>query len=180
VSVAPDLIEPVVGWRAWAVCGQADGARLRSVVYDTLWRPGEALVADCRRWPSLLPKRLRPAHSPPSARCACGIYAATEPETLADYLEGFRRYQLGLFQRVFGRVRLWGSVVACEQGWRSSHAYPADLYIPVRRHARAREMAEELAPSLGDYAVPVEIVAYETQEELARTLEELRGAPSFG
>jgi hypothetical protein len=33
--------------------------------------------------------------------------------------------------RVAGRVRLWGTVVECERGWRASHAYPSRLLVAL-------------------------------------------------
>ncbi len=67
-----------------------------------------------------------PARPPaPSLECACGIYAAREPEDALVYLTG--RDEPGVVGRVLGRVALWGLVVEGEHGWRAELAYPAAL-----------------------------------------------------
>jgi hypothetical protein len=180
VSVAPDFVEPFVGWRVWVVCEECDTFRLRSVVYDTTWLPRQELVADCLRSPSLLRRRCRAPHEPPFDRCQCGIYGASEPQILAHYLDGYHRFELGVFPRVFGLVSLWGTVIACERGWRASHAYPACLYVPACAIGGHRVRVEEVALGLSDYGVPIEIVECETRHAPGWAMAGAKGNSSRG
>lgn len=62
----------------------------------------------------------------------------------------------GHVDRVLGQVRLWGTVIQCERGWRGEHAYPNRLFVPLREgDARSRRLSEEIAAGLRDYGVPV-------------------------
>jgi hypothetical protein len=160
VSTAPDYIEPIVGWRTWLVVPESGVLRLRSVVYDSLWAPHNELVARCLHHAMRLPWRKSSEHVPPARDCACGIYAAREPEEAASYLDG-RSWADGLsVHRVIGTVSLWGRVVECTRGWRGSRAYPTKIYVPPTRApfwVRA-ERVEEIALALTDYEVPVELL----------------------
>jgi len=159
-AAAPDYIEPTIGWRTWLVVPEGGAFRLRSVVYDTLWPARNELVARCLHRAVSLPWRRRSVHSPPVDDCACGIYAAREPEEAAAYLDG-RSWADGLsVHRVIGTVALWGRVVECTRGWRGSLAYPKKIYVPPTRAPfwlRA-EKAEGVALDLTDYEVPVELL----------------------
>src|SRR5207244_11607527 len=106
----------------------------------------------------LTPWRRRPVHEAPVVDCNCGIYA-TALERLAGYLDGAldgRRVH-----RVLGTVALWGTVIECAWGWRSSHAYPSRLYVPEKPAGRKGLPVAELALSLAEYGVPVELVRSE-------------------
>jgi len=160
VSGAPDYIEPIVGWRTWLVVPEHEIFRLRSIVYDTLWSPHNELVASCLHHAVRLPWRKHPKHVPPARNCACGIYAAREPEEAAAYLDG-RSWADGLsVHRVIGTVSLWGRVVECTRGWRGSRAYPKRIYVPPTRAPfwLKAERVEEIALDLTDYDVPVELL----------------------
>jgi hypothetical protein len=160
VSTAPDYIEPIVGWRTWLVVPESGVLRLRSVVYDSLWAPHNELAARCLHHAMRLRWRKSSEHVPPARNCACGIYAAREPEEAASYLDG-RSWADGLsVHRVIGTVSLWGRVVECTRGWRGSRAYPKKIYVPPTRApfwVRA-ERVEEIALALTDYEVPVELL----------------------
>jgi hypothetical protein len=144
-AAAPDYAEPLVGWRVWVAVGVAEGVRLRSVVQKTLWPPGRALAAECRR------RRLlrRSTHDAPSLSCHCGIYA-TQLEELEPLLVD-APWESGV--RVLGEVSLWGDVVECERGWRASRAYPARLYVPA---ADGKLTQRLVVDALAAYGVPVE------------------------
>ncbi|TML14476.1 MAG: hypothetical protein E6G33_10330 [Actinobacteria bacterium] len=160
MSGAPDYIEPIVGWRTWLVVPEHEIFRLRSIVYDTLWSPHNELVASCLHHAVRLPWRKHPKHVPPARNCACGIYAAREPEEAAAYLDG-RSWADGLsVHRVIGTVSLWGRVVECTRGWRGSRAYPKRIYVPPTRAPfwLKAERVEEIALDLTDYDVPVELL----------------------
>jgi hypothetical protein len=182
VTGAPDAIEPAVGWRVWDVV-ELDGAyRLCSLAFWTIWVPGRAATAACRRllvdrsWSRL------PDHPAPDERCTCGIYATATAWQVLDYAKRFR-LRSDTVHRVVGRVSLWGRVVECEGGWRASRAYPTVVYVPTARGGRRpfigrmpppRRPVESIALGLGDYAVPVEIVDCSTRAELVRLLERPR------
>jgi hypothetical protein len=166
VSAAPDYIEPIVGWRTWLVVQEGGGFRLRSVVYDALWSPHNELVARCLHRALPLPWRRRSKHVPPAHGCGCGIYAASEPEHAATYLEGYTAADALSIHRVIGTVSLWGRVVACTRGWRAALAYPKTIYVPATpapNWLRA-ERAEEIALALTDYDVPVQLLEANSRE----------------
>jgi hypothetical protein len=162
VSSAPDYIEPIVGWRAWLVVKGGNGFCLRSVVYDTVWLPRRELLARClrRSLSRSLPWWRSVEHPPPARRCACGIYAAKQPDEAAVYLEGRSWGDALSVQRVIGRVSLWGRVVECKRGWRASHAYPQVIYVPSTRNSywRRAEDPQEVAAGLANYGVPVQVL----------------------
>ena len=112
---APDYAEALIGWRVWCVVRTPNGLRLASVIRDQIWEEGVETVAHCEA-----------GHDAPEADCACGIYAAREPEAVLTYLHG--RDEPHTVSRVLGRVLLWGTVVEHEHGWRASHALPLELY----------------------------------------------------
>jgi hypothetical protein len=69
MTLVPDSIDPVVGWRMWDVAAIEISAgvwqwRLKSPFAFTAWVPGIAMRAECSR-----------CVSPPTRRCGCGIYA---------------------------------------------------------------------------------------------------------
>jgi hypothetical protein len=137
--VAPDLAGPVFGWRVWRVSRVGAGVRLRSVLRDDVWEPGEELAATCEH-----------EHEPPDGACSCGIHAARDRSVAERYLTG--RNEPADTARVIGLVALWGWVLVADGGWRASLAYPAHLILP----ARMRDAAEILR-ALSAYRVPVEL-----------------------
>ena len=135
---APDYIEPILAWRSWLLVSVAEGVRLSSVIHPALWPARRELVASCRRRRPLSRQLAHEAfHAAPEAGCQCGIYGASHPTLLRPYLErqpAERERSEKTLGRVIGRVRLWGTVVECSQGWRASHAYPARIYVSSARH----------------------------------------------
>jgi len=151
--LVPDYASPIIGWRAWHVVEEDGGLLLSSVVYPLLWRPGTETRAECRPFPDA--GQLHPAeHAAPQRDCFCGVYAATTAEHAEPYLDGYG-HLIGRSPVVLGRVALWGTVVECADGWRGSHAYPHDLFVPTRGASRT---PDELALGLARYGVPVEIL----------------------
>jgi hypothetical protein len=159
---APDFIEPAVGWRTWLVVERPGALLLRSLFFDISWPPRQELAADCEHPPPRLlarPWRRTQAHEAPSVSCECGIYATKNAERAARYLDVYEESLLERARhRVLGRVRLWGSVVETDCGWRASHAYPAHIYVPTHRANGRWVDAENIALGLARYGVPVEIV----------------------
>jgi hypothetical protein len=152
---APDFAAPIEAWRVWRVVWEGDGYRLGSVVKPTLWPPGEPLVAKCLRARPVAWLRRRERHEAAEPDCECGIYAASL-EYIGPYLAD-AAVQRGL-ARVLGRVSLWGSVVACEHGFRASHAYPARIYVPADASERRGGGWNEIAEGLSLYDVPIEFL----------------------
>ena len=81
------------------------------MLYDDVWEPGRPLAAACPH-----------GHPASTLECACGIYAARDPESALVYLTG--RDEPGVVGRVLGRVALWGLVVEGEHGWRGEACLP--------------------------------------------------------
>jgi hypothetical protein len=154
------------------VVEEAEGARLSSVVYPTVWPLRCELVAVCQRRRQL--RRWLTAEEPhpaPGECCQCGIYAASDPTRLRPYLTGHAadaRSSGRLLGRVAGRVLLWGTVVECEHGWRGSHAYPEWIYVHSGTDWPLD--ADQLNGALASYGVPVERVACGTPGELVEAL----------
>lgn len=162
MTVAPDFIEPVEGWRVWSVSERGSGVlRLRSLFWDLVWYPGTPVTATCfhRTLRHYLLRR-RPSHDAPEAQCNCGIHAASEPSALLPYLEHTQTRRIDVW-RVFGHVALWGEVVECESGWRAQRAYPTHLYLPPPdwRSRRSRYDAATIAAELRAYGVPIEFAS---------------------
>jgi hypothetical protein len=102
----PDLPAPILGWRTWRVGRRAQRrTELVAPLAGITWPARQPMVATCGSQ----------RHAPPGDRCACGLYAVTDPGTLewgpSDH-------------EVLGVVALWGQVLEGARGWRASHAYP--------------------------------------------------------
>jgi hypothetical protein len=167
VTAAPDYVEPVVGWRVWAVVSRERRILLRSLFYDVLWYPGVAVEAACmRREPLRWLRRSKPPRVCPDEECGCGVHASRSPRRLLPYLETGGRDELW---RVIGTVSLWGDVVECEKGWRAGTGYPAHLYVPDALCDSGRTMADPhaVAAELTAYGVPVELFSLHEQDVLA-------------
>lgn len=160
------MISPVVGWRTWsAVRDPRTGWRLDSPAYAQAWPAGTAATARCRRDEDD-PKAARRTHRAPEHRCRCGIYGAHEPELACGFLSflytpAHERIEIA----VIGTVALWGTVVESERGWRASHAYPEQLWLPCAEQDRSwappgiRQGAARVARALSEaYGVPVHTI----------------------
>lgn len=180
---APDYVEPIVGWRLWHVVERQGALRLCSPLYRTVWAPRREMVAACRRGVESRALSISPGaprHSPPYGRCSCGIYASQTPGQAAAYLSRLFRQREDVLHRVIGHVSLWGTVVECERGWRASHAYPRQIYVPVPGKRRRLSTVgglrrpalppAEIADALAEYEVTVELVECSSLSELAETL----------
>ena len=101
----------VDGWRAWSVV-ERDGAYvLSSLTRAEVWEPGRPFAAACTRRP----------HEAPGRRCSCGVYAAADPNELAD---------LGrIAGAAIGQVSLWGRLVEHSRGYRAAAAYPTRIRL---------------------------------------------------
>ncbi len=174
--IAPDAIEPVVGWRCWRVLDTHDGFVLASTTTPTRWPARLALEATC---PSGAP------HPPPSPLCSCGIHAAKAPELVLSYFPPVVRSATTIIAPAIlgydtvmavGLVSLWGDVVEGEHGWRSRLAYPRQVLVPsaVKHYRRGRGKrfevfdSRDLAEALGElYGVPAHVTRSVRPRELA-------------
>lgn len=160
----PDYIEPVEAWRVWRVSMRRGRVVLLSLFAGAVWEPAVPLVAACSgghrsRW---APWRKRPNdHAVPDLDCRCGIYGVRSVAAARSYLE--TPPLLCRDDRVIGRVALWGDVVEGPSGWRASHAYPIELFLPSpaagRSGLRHRAYVDEIVLELEAYEVPVGLVA---------------------
>ena len=112
----PDAIEPVVGWRAWALGTSADGGpELRPIIYSgEMWPARERALAACPPHRSL-------GHRAPEPDCSCGLYAVDALERLPAVT--------GRDVTVIGSVTLWGTIVEHDSGFRAELAYPSTLRL---------------------------------------------------
>lgn len=164
---APDLIGPIVGWRAWYVRETGGRHRLHSIHYGEPWPVRNELTAACHRgrYVHSAASVSHDRHDPPTRDCVCGIYGAKELEQAQQYFGG-EAVPADYVHRVVGQVKLWGSVVECTQGFRASHAYPAHLWLPTRRPDGGPLDIEALALDLLDYGVPVELLEAGNRAEI--------------
>jgi hypothetical protein len=168
-SRAPDLIEPSVGWRVWVVVEEQGELRLASVLYPTIWPVRRELVAACDARPD--PDG---TDRVPHVQCSCGVHAAVAVEDATSYFDGRGARTMREVYRVIGRVSLWGRVVEGDAGWRASHAYPKELYVPSRcLSAAGRTNAAQVALALTDYGVPVRLLSGMTKRGVYAELAEM-------
>lgn len=143
-AAAPDLIEPVVGFREWLVVRGA----LQSPYIPYRW---EAPVAEARCFPANRNLQfgrgwLDEPHNAPHPRCKCGIYAVYRPRAATPFPDA---------ERVWGVVTLWGRIEVHVDGMRAQHARVEALALGTgdRRgdEAKLRSIASELGVALVEW-----------------------------
>lgn len=175
-ETAPDYAEPTVGWRLWLVVADGGYFWLESLLYESRWSPRRALDARCvphRRCFLCNQAEVQAAatHHAPDPECNCGIYAAADPATLASYLDSGYPGRVTV-DRVLGQVRLWGTVIECERGWRGEHAYPERLWVLRRPYSdQPAEQPFRIAAGLRDYGVPISLLRWRTTPEVIASAE---------
>jgi hypothetical protein len=112
----PDTIEPVTGWRAWALARTPDGRpELRPIIYaGERWPAGAVARAEC-------PPHAASGHRAPEADCSCGLYAVDGLDRLPAVT--------GRDVTVIGSVSMWGTLIEHESGLRAELAYPDRLRL---------------------------------------------------
>jgi hypothetical protein len=127
LSDAPDLFEPVLGWRCWIVVGSS----LRSIAMSHVWQAEEQAV--CKRaetdlyhspWYGETPAR----HAAPADYCACGLYAYHDPWSAENHRR--KLAETRGWQVVMGAVEMWGNVLVHGTGVRAEHARLLGLAMP--------------------------------------------------
>jgi hypothetical protein len=147
----PDLISPIVGYRAW-LWGDSG---VRSFMGQP-WLPMQPLEAQCRAsGGGTLQTRLETddsVHRVPAMECSCGIYATKSLHHLRQ--TGYYRSR----SAVYGEVYFWGSVVEHESGWRAQFAYPLSLHIRLENLPFTIASIQSRVRSLIRYACDLFIV----------------------
>lgn len=147
----PDVVEPLVGWRAWKVWAPLSGSdscpTLSSVILDTPWTPRRKAIAEhsfdlsekCR---GLVKES-----------CSCGIYAFKYLADAFAYLVRYRDGLLGMSVEVaLGQVSLWGRVIECERGFKAQFAYPRHIYLPASFSRFVPNVRSGFGVAVGVYA----------------------------
>jgi hypothetical protein len=129
---APDLIEPLVGYRQWRL----HDTTLCSPFRDYEWTRG-VNTARCA---------LEPGHADPAPahECACGIHAWYRPAPRLGYATP---------DLVGGAVLLWGAVELHPTGMRAQYAAIVALVLPLA-HTPKRRRVVDVAGWLEVDAVP--------------------------
>ena len=138
MSVAPDLIDPVLGFRAFDL---GPDQLLRSPwVNGWVWRPG-VVTARCRepRWTGW-----GVTHVAPDPKCTCGLYAYA-----------------GLDSRLrdggwcIAAVAAWGEMEVHKSGFRAQHACAVALAAAPGSSLAERQLIVQTAERYGVPAVPL-------------------------
>jgi hypothetical protein len=160
LATAPDLIEPVLGFRQWRM----DDDGLRSLHEETRWVTA-TLDARCKL-------HTHPDCCAPAPACSCGIYAW--------YRRVPRLASACTDHLVCGAIVLWGRVELHMTGMRGQHARVVALALPLVR-GRKRRVLVDAAERLSVPAVPYSSVAAVAAKEGAPVPDVLnprRGAPA--
>jgi hypothetical protein len=136
---APDLIEPVVGFRNWRILrtGPARG-ELSSPYFPVTWSE-QVMRAECRRWRTT-EALLETHHAAPQPGCGCGIRAYHTPTgefSMVDY------------RAVSGIVTVWGRIEIGTDEMRAELARVEALAVYSRWSRRQRDAVHEVAGNLG-------------------------------
>lgn len=113
----PDLVQPIVAWRAWKVGYAPDGKpQLEALGVSGVWPVKQPMSATCGA------SCVMPKHAAPCKGCSCGMWAFKTRDTLLEAADGYGPV-------VLGEVYLWGKVVETESGYRAQYAYPKELWL---------------------------------------------------
>jgi hypothetical protein len=129
---APDLVEPVIGYRQWRLADMG----LQSIACDEVWRE-PTLDARCRVGG-------HPQETAPASGCSCGVHAWYEPCP--------RTASAPTRDYVAGAVVLWGAIELHVTGMRAQHCRIVALALPLSRWAK-RDRVMDVAEHLGVPAV---------------------------
>jgi hypothetical protein len=147
----PDLVEPVVGWRAWKVrtllLGSNSRPTLSSIILDTTWAPRRKITAEHN---FDLGEKCSGLLEP---ECSCGVYAFKNRADAFTYLVRVRDRLVGMSVDVaIGTVSLWGRVVECEKGFKGQFAYPHHIYVPASVSRFVPTVSSAFGVAVGVYA----------------------------
>jgi hypothetical protein len=150
-DAAPDLIEPLIGFRSWWLKGE----RLKCLGSDVCWN-GPVMHAACLRGGDPASTGSAPIHEAPEPECSCGIHVLHSPGGVIGREPA----------KVWGIVSLWGRIIVYRTGMRAQHARimalaPTDpgQSLPVARVARRLGVDTlpfgELAEASARYGAPI-------------------------
>lgn len=146
---APDLIEPVVGFRSWRTL---DG-HISSPYVPVRWHD-PVLHAVCHQSVAVSAQGfVSEPHRAPHPDCRCGIYAYHAPP---------HRFAKIDFRTVPGIVTMWGRIEVHRGGMRAEHARICALAFFRGWGGRQKRAASEVAENLS-----VELVDYEKMQAAA-------------
>ena len=111
MTLAPDLIAPVVGFRKWRVVAD----HITSPYVPLRWNERETRARCMPANRSLMfgAGWLEEPHEAPHPRCKCGVYAWHDPPQRGPIRDA---------QQSFGVIALWGRVEVHEEGMRGEYA----------------------------------------------------------
>ena len=139
--LAPDVTQPLVGYREWVLVGDELLSPLARIPWD-----GEPMQAEClpscRGARGLWREASEHEGPAPDPGCACGIYALFTPPRKSG------RDRLAL---VRGAVVLWGRIELHHRGMRAEFAQLVALAVPSSR--RSAKAVRDHAKRLGVQAV---------------------------
>jgi hypothetical protein len=136
---APDLIEPIVGFRSWRIFRSGDAiGELSSPYFPVTWSE-RVLRADCRRQRTV-EELLEEPHAAPAPGCSCGISAYHEPTTSFSEVD---------FRAVSGIVTVWGRIELDRGGMRAQLARVEALGLNDRSSRRQQQAVRHVAGDLG-------------------------------
>lgn len=136
---APDLIEPIVGFRNWRIFrnGPRDG-ELSSPYLPVSWTE-RVHRAECRRRRSA-EELLQEPHTAPSPGCGCGIRAYHAPTGDFSKVD---------FRAVSGIVTVWGAIEVDGEEMRAEVARVEALALYHRWNRNQLEAVRSIADELG-------------------------------
>jgi hypothetical protein len=137
-ATAPDLVEPVVGFREWVVVR----GNLTSPYVPYRW---ERRTARARCFPANRNLQfgrgwVDEPHAAPHARCRCGIYALHRPRAASPFPDA---------DRVWGVVSVWGRIEVHSDGMRAEHARVEALTPGVEGRRGNEAVLRRVAARLG-------------------------------
>lgn len=192
----PDLAEPIVAWRCWALTGDDTTPVLQSPASGIVWPPVSGWDSDVIRdrdrnfISAYCRNKDHPCESAPSANTkghigvGCGIYAYKTIEALSwDWpLSGMSRYtplntNPPWTRLVWGRVLLWGRVFEHDRGYRAQFARVDSLVqVPWLGFVQPQELAT-VAEFYGvGYEVLTDVSKDDLEEAARRRQEEVSEA----
>jgi hypothetical protein len=136
---APDLIEPIVGFRNWRIYrnGPQDG-ELSSPYMPISWTE-RVHRAQCRRRRSA-EELLEEPHRPPAPGCGCGIRAYHAPTGDFSKID---------YRAVSGIVTVWGAIQVDDEEMRAEVARVEALALYHRWSRSQLEAVRRIADNLG-------------------------------
>jgi hypothetical protein len=159
---APDLVEPLVGYRHWALRDEA----LWSPFFDYRWERGvNTATCTCAG---------DHPESPPGRACLCGLHAWYRPCPRLGY---------AIPELVGGAVVLWGEVELHPTGMRASHAAVVALVLPLPGTRKRRRVIDVADAQEVDVVPARQLAATALRHGLpiaTKLVPDARGAPGQG